>query len=62
MSRGAEPAVVEQVAAQLESQEIRAVHIGIFDIDSRFRVKRVGTEKFLKLLAAGQEFCKALYN
>lgn len=62
MSHGAEPFVVEQVAAQLESQGIRAVHIGIFDIDSRFRVKRVGADKFLKLLAGGQEFCKVLYN
>ena len=62
MSHGAEPVVVEQVTAQLESQGIRAVHIGIFDIDSRFRVKRVETDKFLKLLAGGQDFCKVLYN
>ena len=62
MSHGAEPVVVEQVAAQLESQGIRAVHIGIFDIDSRFRLKRVAADKFLKLLADGQDFCKVLYN
>tara|TARA_B100000676_G_scaffold274556_1_gene294119 strand:- start:5848 stop:7200 length:1353 start_codon:yes stop_codon:yes gene_type:complete len=57
-----DPSVVEQVAAQLQGQGIQAVHIGIFDIDSRFRVKRVSTEKFLKLLAGGYEFCKVLYN
>jgi len=57
-----EPEIVEAIAAQLQGQAINAVHIGIFDIDSRFRLKRVPTDKFLKLLAHGYEFCKVLYN
>jgi len=57
-----DPAVVEQIAAQLQGQAIGAVNIGIFDIDARFRLKRVSTETFLKLLSQGHEFCKVLYN
>lgn len=53
---------IEDVAAVLKAQNIHAVHIGIFDIDARFRVKRVDTAKFLKLLTSGYEFCKVLYN
>lgn len=53
---------VAQVTGQLESRGIRAVHIGIFDIDARFRVKRVETEKFVKLLKGGYDFCKVLYH
>ena len=53
---------VDDVAAALEAHGVRAVHIGIFDIDARFRVKRVDTPKFLKLLRSGYEFCKVLYQ
>ena len=61
MSLGQEAAVA-QVLGLLEAKGIRAVHIGIFDIDARFRVKRVETEKFVKLLKGGYEFCEVLYH
>jgi glutamine synthetase len=53
---------VDDVAAAFRAHDIRAVHIGIFDIDARFRVKRVDAAKFLKLLEHGYEFCKVLYQ
>lgn len=62
MTGEAHDELVGRVVAQLEAEGIRAVHIGIFDIDARFRVKRVDTEKFVKLLKGGYEFCKVLYN
>jgi glutamine synthetase len=52
----------EDVAAALDAHGIRAVHVGIFDIDARFRVKRVDTAKFVKLLTSGYEFCQVLYQ
>ena len=61
LSLGQEAAVA-QVLGLLEAKGIRAVHIGIFDIDARFRVKRVETEKFVKLLKGGYEFCEVLYH
>jgi glutamine synthetase len=53
---------IAQVLGLLEAKGIRAVHIGIFDIDARFRVKRVDVEKFVKLLKGGYEFCEVLYH
>ena len=53
---------VDDVAAALGANSIRAVHVGIFDIDARFRVKRVDAAKFVKLLTSGYEFCKVLYQ
>ena len=38
------------------------VHVGLFDIDARFRVKRVPVDKFVKLLQVGYDFCKVIYN
>jgi len=55
-------ATADDVAAVVDAHGIRAVHIGIFDIDARFRVKRVEAGKFLKLLTSGYEFCKVLYH
>ena len=50
------------MVAALEAHDIRAVHVGIFDIDTRFRVKRIDTAKFVKLLNQGYEFCEVLYH
>ena len=52
----------DDVAAALDAHGTRAVHIGIFDIDARFRVKRVDAAKFVKLLKHGYEFCEVLYR
>ncbi len=46
---------------KLEAMGATHVHIGLFDPDGAFRVKRVDREKAIKL-ADGYQFCDVLYN